>query len=179
MLIYFVFCVTIGIVYSDDSFRIGVCKLNSTTESSLWILFYCFIFILQLATINFTYFSCCFFPLSLILLFLFHNCLYVCSFLPLKIPPDAVSILHQEGLFFYCPFFTDLFNSGRTKFPKHCTIRLGNRQHHAIPSMTPVVSAAMTATAMTILMPMMIAFYIRVIIQLAIKESLYRIICIA
>ncbi|MBQ9673910.1 MAG: hypothetical protein IJV39_04715, partial [Ruminococcus sp.] len=42
-------CVTIGIVHSDDSFRIGVCKLNSTTESWLWILFYYFNFILQRA----------------------------------------------------------------------------------------------------------------------------------
>ena len=30
------------------------------------------------------------------------------NFLALKIPPD-VYILHQEGSFFYCPFFTDLF----------------------------------------------------------------------
>ena len=33
------FCGIIGFVHSDDSFRIGVWLLNSTTESSLWILF--------------------------------------------------------------------------------------------------------------------------------------------
>ena len=35
---------------------------------------------------------------------------YLCfdNFLALKIPPD-VYILHQEGSFFYCPFFTNLF----------------------------------------------------------------------
>ena len=40
MLIFLVFCVTIGIVHSDDSFRIGECKLNSTTESSLWTIYF-------------------------------------------------------------------------------------------------------------------------------------------
>ncbi|MEE1016701.1 MAG: hypothetical protein U0L27_03405, partial [Ruminococcus sp.] len=34
-----VFRATIGIVHSDDSFRIGYRKLNSTTESSLWTIF--------------------------------------------------------------------------------------------------------------------------------------------
>ena len=34
------FCGIIGFVHSDDSFRIGVWLLNSTTESSLWILFF-------------------------------------------------------------------------------------------------------------------------------------------
>ena len=42
MLIFLVFCVTIEIVHSDDSFRIGISKLNSTTESSLWTLFLLF-----------------------------------------------------------------------------------------------------------------------------------------
>ena len=40
MLIFLVFRATIGIVHSDDSFRIGVCKLNSTTESSLWAIYF-------------------------------------------------------------------------------------------------------------------------------------------
>ena len=41
-MIFLVFCVTIEIVRSDDSFRIGISKLNSTTESSLWTLFLLF-----------------------------------------------------------------------------------------------------------------------------------------
>ena len=40
VLTFSVFCGIIGFVHSDDSFRIGVWLLNSTTESSLWILFF-------------------------------------------------------------------------------------------------------------------------------------------
>ena len=40
VLTFSVFCGIIAFVHSDDSFRIGVWLLNSTTESSLWILFF-------------------------------------------------------------------------------------------------------------------------------------------
>ena len=40
VLTFSAFCGIIGFVHSDDSFRIGVWLLNSTTESSLWILFF-------------------------------------------------------------------------------------------------------------------------------------------
>ena len=40
MLIFLVFRATIRVVHSDDSFRIGERKLNSTTESSLWTIYF-------------------------------------------------------------------------------------------------------------------------------------------